>query len=140
MVTEELSFDLYGAVEKAILTLGGVSVSSRPAPVDAPDGTVYLSIDKITASGEEDATVAVKLRYFPVCGYCGGGADIYSLIKSVSLGGVSYPIKKYECSIERRHLDISASYVLPVSYAVSAYGNRGDGALMDAIRTQVTLL
>ncbi len=140
MVTEELSFDLYGAVKNALLTLGGVSVFSRPAPVDAPDGTVYLSMKKIAAFGEEDATVEVKLRYFPLCGYCGGGADVYSLIKSVSLGGVSYPIKKYECSIEKRHLDISATYVLPVSYAVSVCGDGSGEDTMNAICTQVTLL
>lgn len=139
MVSDEFKYDFHKVITDSLSSLDGVCVSAGHTPADAPEGSLFFRIEKISASDADGCTASLKIRYFPRKGYVGCGAEIYSLLKSVTLGGGVYAAKKYECSVNASHLDITVAYALPMSYV--AYGADDEGGVcMNRIEMKVTVL
>ena len=97
-------------IKNALFSFPAKIVSRGPAPLDAPAGSVYYSVEKVLY-GSDAYSATVKIRYFPDgTPTSHNGEDIFGFIDKVEPYGVMYNAKKYECRVYGHYVEVTVEY------------------------------
>lgn len=113
------------AVKKALSIYFGENIISGGALADAPPGSLFFSVEKISYRTYEnddeysdgECGIKLRIRYFPFSAPNSSlGDDIFRAVKKIALAGSEYVAANYECKLFKSHADVTAEYKIPEYY------------------------
>ncbi len=134
----DADYGFFSALKNSLSTLSSVITSAGAIPADAPEGTLFLSTDKIYSDGSGECTVSFRIRYFSPDMMLGDDGGILNAIGRITLGGRELTVQKYECRHCGRYFDVTAAYSFPSLFF--EYGSNGESPItMASVDVKITL-